>query len=339
MKKDKIIIPIIVVGLSATIGLAYLLNNQEVENTNQIEPEQPPLLPPENFVKKELTTLFNPLVVEYNPITDDYGPKYNLTEQQFKDIFGDLPKFPKDLFETRNLFFNGILKDISRLNESYWKQPEFYAGWTDKLLYKMYVNYSTMLWTPYGVGCFPEIVDYEVLPGSEFTVTTIIHTDFGIDSYQGMVLYYHFPKYAKNMKGENVFEQNVENAKKYIHVEILEPENDPTFEIIRQKLEKEGKYVGVSENERFVLFPPTRYILGNGSVKGFPYDWAKKLVVKIKVDKNCPKDFYVVAFDFRPPSQTVNTEFYWIYKMRYIWQYPLVVKKAFPFFQIIITVR
>jgi len=339
MKKDKIIIPIIVVGLSATIGLAYLLNNQEVENTNQIEPEQPPLLPPENFVKKELTTLFNPLVVEYNPITGDYRPKYNLTEQQFKDIFGDLPKFPKDLFETRNLFFDGILKDISRLNESYWKQPEFYAGWTDKLLYKMYVNYSTMLWTPYGVGCFPEIVDYEVLPGSEFTVTTIIHTDFGIDSYQGMVLYYHFPKYAKNMKGENVFEQNVENAKKYIHVEILEPENDPTFEIIRQKLEKEGKYVGVSENERFVLFPPTRYILGNGSVKGFPYDWAKKLVVKIKVDKNCPKDFYVVAFDFRPPSQTVNTEFYWIYKMRYIWQYPLVVKKAFPFFQIIITVR
>jgi len=339
MKKDKIIIPIIVVGLSATIGLAYLLNNQEVENTNQIEPEQPPLLPPENFVKKELTTLFNPLVVEYNPITDDYRPKYNLTEQQFKDIFGDLPKFPKDLFETRNLFFNGILKDISRLNESYWKQPEFYAGWTDKLLYKMYVNYSTMLWTPYGVGCFPEIVNYEVLPGSEFTVTTIVHTDFGVDSYQGMVLYYHFPKYAKNMKGENVFEQNVENAKKYIHIEILEPENDPTFEIIRQKLEKEGKYVGVSENERFVLFPPTRYILGNGSVKGFPYDWAKKLVVKIKVDKNCPKDFYVVAFDFRPPSQTVNTEFYWIYKMRYIWQYPLVVKKAFPFFQIIITVR
>ena len=339
MKKDKIIIPIIVVGLSATIGLAYLLNNQEVENTNQIEPEQPPLLPPENFVKKELTTLFNPLVVEYNPITGDYRPKYNLTEQQFKDIFGDLPKFPKDLFETRNLFFNGILKDISRLNESYWKQPEFYAGWTDKLLYKMYVNYSTMLWTPYGVGCFPEIVNYEVLPGSEFTVTTIVHTDFGVDSYQGMVLYYHFPKYAKNMKGENVFEQNVENAKKYIHVEILEPENDPTFEVIRQKLEKEGKYVGISENERFILFPPTRYILGNGTVKGFPYDWAKKLVVKIKVDKNCPKDFYVVAFDFKPPSQTVNTEFYWIYKMRYVWQYPLIIKKAFPFFQIIITVR
>lgn len=339
MKKDKIIIPIIVVGLSATIGLAYLLNNQEVENTNQIEPEQPPLLPPENFVKKELTTLFNPLVVEYNPITGDYRPKYNLTEQQFKDIFGDLPKFPKDLFETRNLFFNGILKDISRLNESYWKQPEFYAGWTDKLLYKMYVNYSTMLWTPYGVGCFPEIVNYEVLPGSEFTVTTIVHTDFGVDSYQGMVLYYHFPKYAKNMKGENVFEQNVENAKKYIHIEILEPENDPTFEVIRQKLEKEGKYVGISENERFILFPPTRYILGNGTVKGFPYDWAKKLVVKIKVDKNCPKDFYVVAFDFKPPSQTVNTEFYWIYKMRYVWQYPLIIKKAFPFFQIIITVR
>ena len=339
MKKDKIIIPIIVVGLSATIGLAYLLNSQEVEHTNQIEPEQPPLLPPENFVKKELTTLFNPLVVEYNPITGDYRPKYNLTEQQFKDIFGDLPKFPKDLFETRNLFFNGILKDISRLNESYWKQPEFYAGWTDKLLYKMYVNYSTMLWTPYGVGCFPEIVNYEVLPGSEFTVTTIVHTDFGVDSYQGMVLYYHFPKYAKNMKGENVFEQNVENAKKYIHIEILEPENDPTFEVIRQKLEKEGKYVGISENERFILFPPTRYILGNGTVKGFPYDWAKKLVVKIKVDKNCPKDFYVVAFDFKPPSQTVNTEFYWIYKMRYVWQYPLIIKKAFPFFQIIITVR
>jgi len=339
MKKDKIIIPIIVVGLSATIGLAYLLNNQEVENTNQIEPEQPPLLPPENFAKKELTTLFNPLVVEYNPITGDYRPKYNLTEQQFKDIFGDLPKFPKDLFETRNLFFNGILKDISRLNESYWKQPEFYAGWTDKLLYKLYINYSTMLWTPYGVGCFPEIVNYEVLPGSEFTVTTIVHTDFGVDSYQGMVLYYHFPKYAKNMKGENVFEQNVENAKKYIHVEILEPENDPTFEVIRQKLEKEGKYVSISENERFILFPPTRYILGNGTVKGFPYDWAKKLVVKIKVDKNCPKDFYVVAFDFKPPSQTVNTEFYWIYKMRYVWQYPLIIKKAFPFFQIIITVR
>jgi len=340
MKKDRIIIPIIVVGLSVTIGLAYLLNNnQEVEHTDQIEPEQPPLLPPENFAKKELTTLYNPLVVEYNPITDDYRPRYNLTEQQFRDIFGDLPKFPKDLFETRNLFFNGVLKDVGRLNESYWKQPEFYAGWTDKLLYKMYVNYSTMMWTPYGVGCFPEIVDYEVLPGSEFTVTTIVHTDFGVDSYQGMVLYYYFPKYAKNMKGENVFEQNVENAKKYIHVEILEPDNDPTFKVIKQKLEREGKYVGVSENERFILFPPTRYIMGNGTVKGFPNDWAKKLVVKIKVDKDCPKDFYIVAFDFRPPSQTVNTEFYWIYKMRYVWQYPMIIKKSFPFFQIIVTVR
>jgi len=342
-KKLKLLFGVLVTGVViAGVSTAIYLNNQQrpTEEPTNLNPESPPLIPPEKFTNnRELPTLFNPLVVEYNPITKDYRPKYNLTEQQFKDIFGELPKFPKDLFETRNLFFNGILKDISRLNESYWKQPEFYAGWTDKLLYKFYVNYSAMKWTPYGVGCFPEVVNYEVLPGSEFTTTTIIHTDFGIDSYQGMILYYYFPRYAKNMRGEKVFEQNVENAKKYIHVEILQPDNDPTFEVIKQRLEKEGKYVGINENERFILFPPTRYIMGNGTVKGFPSDWAKKLVVKIKVDKNCPKDFYVVAFDFRPPSMAVNTEFYWIYKMRYVWQYPLIIKKAFPFFQIIICVK
>lgn len=340
-KKLKLVMGIVLTGIVlASIVTALYFKKNDTQTIPNLNPEAPPLIPPENFAQpEELKTLFNPLVVEYNPITDDYRPHYNLTEQQFKDIFGELPKFPRDLFEVRNLFFDGILKDISRLNESYWKQPEFYAGWSDKLLYKLYVNYSTMMWTPYGIGCFPEVVNYEVLPGSEFEVTTIMHTDFGVDSYQGMVLYYHFPKYAKNMRGQVVFEQNVENARKYIHVEIVEPDNEPIFESIKTKLESEGKYVGVSDNERFILFKPTRYILASNKIQGFPSDWAKKLVVKVKVDKNCPKDFYVIAFDFKPPAPAVNTEFYWVYKLRYVWQYPVMVKKEFPFFQITIAVK
>lgn len=339
----KRLVPTLMIAvLVVSVVVVVVVRNiqSSTSGSESLNPESPPLIPPTEFAKlEELTTLFNPLVVEFNSVTGDYRPHYNLTEHQFKDIFGELPKLPRDLFETRNLFFNGVLKDISRLNESYWKQPEFYAGWTEKLLYEKYVNFNVMMWTPYGVGCFPEIVNYEVLPGSEFTVTTIFHTDFGVDSYQGMILYYYYPQYAKNMKGESVFEQSVENAKKYIHVEILEPNNDPVFEQIKAKLEREGKYVGVSENERFVLFKPTRYILSSHQVKGFSSDWAFPLKVKITVDRSCPKDFYVVAFDFKPSSEAVNTEFYWIYKMRYIWQTPIVVKKEFPYFQILVVVR
>ena len=336
--EKKLVFAFGIVTVLLLAGITTIILQPKPNNINQ---STPPIIPPEKFLPSniEVKQIYNPLVIEYNPITNDYRPKYNLTSQQFNDIFGQLPKFPKDLFELRTLFFKGILKDINRLNESYWSQPEWYYGWSPTML-KWYTNPNTMLWTPHGLGGFPEIVNYEVTPGSSFNVATILHTDYGVDSYQGVVLYYYYPSSARDVTGHIAFNQTISNAKRYIHVQILEPDHDPLYYNFKTKLENEGKYVGIDdENERMLVFPPSRYILSPTKVLGFPKDWVKKCVVKISVDKNCPKDSYVIALDFKNPPANLNTEYYWVYKLRYIWNTPEVIHRSYPLFQIIITVK
>lgn len=274
-----------------------------------------------------------------NPYTDDYRPIYaNMTPEQYKVFFDELPKIPKDFYETTKLISEQKLTNFDRLGPEYWKQPEFYPGWLQSVD-GMYIHNNPYEWIAHGYGCYPAAKHVETFPGATFESSTFFMTGYGVETYQGIILSPKFPKHAVNMIGETVFDQDPEKVSKWFDVSIVNPKTESWLKRICENLTSQGKYINVDfDREVLCVLKPTYTKYADGTEDGFPADWAKKVTFKIKVSPDCPKGNYCLILNFRNPSEAINEEMYWIYKL---WYTPAVgyYVKDIPYYQLIITVK
>ena len=111
-----------------------------------------------------------------------YRPEYPYSDETFEE----LPAFPQDFYEIRQLFLTQQIP-ASRLNKSYYMQPEILTSW-DYCSEKFY-NHTYQNIGRYGLGFLPsrfDIYNFEI--GDEITISTIAYASPGISLYQGLKL-------------------------------------------------------------------------------------------------------------------------------------------------------
>lgn len=81
--------------------------------------------------------------------------------------------------------------DISKMEKSYWIQPDFYPGW--EYAEKFYTNHDYSRWGVYGTGAFPAnlrltVPQNELEVGIGYEFWTLYRAGYGVETYQGMKL-------------------------------------------------------------------------------------------------------------------------------------------------------
>jgi len=280
----------------------------------------------------------------WNPLTKDYRPRWKgCTDEEFKQIFKELPKMPQDFYKKYKMFLEGKLTDYDRLEPEYWMQPEFYGLDTD--FFHAYMNRNPTMWRLGQISCMPGFRTVEMKRGATVDISTFMHTSIlGSEVYLGGIVYAFFPDKAVNLKGETIFEQP-KDAERYIHACITSPDNDPLYTSEDFQNHIKGLYTNVNPENRILLWSPTYQLFdveGKKVIKGFDKDWVKKITIEVAVDKNCPSGNYVVALNLTNPSKEIVQEYNWQISSSpyYSFFYPAIreYRPIAPYFQLLITV-
>ena len=202
-------------------------------------------------------------------------------------VFRELPEMPEDFGAVKALLLTGDIDSMcDRLNESYWKQPEFYP--LHELGYNAMLNYDGRRGIS-GYGAFPAEAMTGAKPGDEINTCFFIQTAWVIDSVQGLKLNPVFPDnigFSENGFGPQssirYVEQNGEQNKKYFTLEL---------------------------SQRNILLMPTWGI--------FKYNWTQKINVKVKVSPNTPPGRYIIGAGVSSPDAQYHEEWLWKYKTLY----------------------
>jgi len=105
--------------------------------------------------------------------------------------FESIPERPDDFDAYTREIWKGGLVDLCGLDDSYWKQPEFYGdSWTISKD-KFYTNPDYSRWGVYGQGNIPREISYsfsKLSKGDEFELCSFFHNGFGVWTYQGFEL-------------------------------------------------------------------------------------------------------------------------------------------------------
>ncbi len=344
MKNKKyLLIPIIVISFVLTI----LILNSTIKETNPIggiysDKPYETLIPADQFQQNPVGKyITNP---QYNHLTDDYRPRWDSgTDAQFVRVFQNLPKMPQDFYRKYDMFFKGTLTDYDRLGPEYWKQPEWY-GLNDKF-YDDYINRSETHWRIGEISCRPSTRNIEIQPGNSAILSTYMYSSIlGSEAYLGVILFPFYPETAMTLQGKNIF-TNPSHIEKYVDISIVSPENNEIFEDGDFQQRIVGKYTPLTNEERFVLFPPTYTIVDNQGEKilhGYPENWCYKVELQLTVKSGCPKGNYVVALDARNPPSVVNEEFMWLLTGNPYYSFYFngirTGKPVAPYFQIVFSV-
>jgi len=281
---------------------------------------------------------------QWNEITEDYRPHWaGASDEEFKQIFGNLPKMPQDFYKKYKMFMEGKLTDYDRLGPEYWMQPEFYG--LNQLFFNTYINRPANMWRIGQISCKPSFRYIEVKPGATLQLSTFFHTEIiGSEAYLGGIIHTIYPDSAMNQEGTVIFKQP-DNAEQYITARIISPDNDPIFssDDFQQKIK--GKNINVNDNDRLLLFPAAYSkidVKGEKQIVGFPESWCYKVTAEFSIANNCPKGDYVVALDIINPSWAIIEEYNWIISgyPYYHFFFPAIREwhPVCPFFQVLITV-
>lgn len=278
----------------------------------------------------------------YNNITGDYRPYYeNLTDEEYDWIFGNLPSFPQDFFSIVKLIYEGKLADYDRIDETIWKQPEFYVGW--------FTSYSTAYprnpentWAVEGWSFFPMIKEVSVKKGNIINTTCYLRSGYGVEAYQGMIVRPYLPDSAKNIYGNPIFNQS-DLVSSYFKPRITNPDDS-----IYLSFKDDLTYTNVNPSDWMIVFKPTYSIIkdkyGNFlQYSGFPEDWVRLVYLEVEIADNTPSGDYVVAFDVDAPCFEINQEYYYAKNHEYYGSYyhPVsqIAKSNKPVYQLIIRVE
>ena len=216
-------------------------------------------------------------------------------------VFADLPSYPSNLNEIKILVSYGKIKDLTTIEDKYYKQPEFYLNW-DPSGIDSFFNPPGGYFGAFGYGAYPADTVATVKPGEALKLGTFFKTSWGVENYQGMQLVAVFPEYAESKPGQ------------------IEVSQDPT---------KARNYFDVSIDPSIFILEPTFGV--------FEKDWAKKITVVIKVKPDTLIGKYVVGISpIAPPSEMEDQ---WLnqYGLRYVSAGGQDVGR--PFYQVFIEVQ
>lgn len=312
MKKNIKILAVVSTVIIVGSATAYILSdNNSIGKIPIHEPGSP------SYDYEEGSTIapgeyFDPI---FNDITGDYRPAYDFfSPTQYDWFFSKLPPFPEDFFYIAQLVYQGKITDYDRLDENYWKQPEFYPGWFKSVVNSSYVKPEEWvgMWTPEGYGCYPTIKEITLKNsrGKSVVINTYFRTAFDTNSYQGLIIRPYFPDKAVGILGGTLFEQP-DNVERYISLNILN-EDDKMYNSFKNMLASDN----VGENDYFTILKPTHKIIrdkyGNKiGETGFPDDWVRILQIELNIAEDTPAGQYVVAIKIDKPCDAINQEFYY----------------------------
>lgn len=107
------------------------------------------------------------------------------------DTFKGIPEKPNDFDAYTRDIWKGAYVDLCDMNESYWKQPEFYGDAWEHAKKSFYDNPDYSKWGVYGQGNMPREISYNFenfKKGDEFELCSFFHNGFGVWTYQGFKL-------------------------------------------------------------------------------------------------------------------------------------------------------
>lgn len=198
--------------------------------------------------------------------------------------FRELPPMPDDFWATKSLFLTGILPDFcERLNESYWKQPEWLKNWEQSGLPHMVELKNGREADDFGYGSFP--LEYsirkKVKPGERVYTCNYFMTAYGIPTTQAFKI---VPRYRSQAQlydntflgGEKLPTEQQINVKDYFDIEVS----------------------------------PEELVLGH-TYPYFKNNWIEKVSYLITVKPNTPPGRYILNFDVAPVASETYEQLIW----------------------------
>jgi len=154
-----------------------------------------------------------------------------------KEVFSELPAAAEELSEIAYLLATGKYFSIGYLDETYYKQPEFYPNFKEHGL-TYWTEPDPRYWTPHGYGSYPSEQWAELKKGEteEFTAVVFFYSNWGVQTFQGVTLmqdseskeYFDLEISPQNLLLEPSFPKFYENwAHKIIIRGRLLPETGP----------------------------------------------------------------------------------------------------------------
>jgi len=118
-------------------------------------------------------------------------------------LFAELPSFPHDFYRVELLNSYNHLTDAEMLalNESYWKQPEWYPGF-ELAGISMMNNTNGSVGAVFGYGVYKADARRLAVQGGNFTEVFFLHAGWNVKSYQGFMLVADYNKSAFEVSAE-----------------------------------------------------------------------------------------------------------------------------------------
>lgn len=272
---------------------------------------------------------------EWNACLEDWRPNYGLDCDQQRQVFGLLPKAPRDLSDrAEQTFFNEIsLERLIRESPGtqaaeYWMQPEFWPAWNESRLRQVLWPPEPQ-WTVFGYKFYTVgkglTIGQDALSLGYAEMRILLRPHWGADLWQGFHLYPAYPAMAMKQNGKPMcLVDEVRNEEGDLVCPSREQEirQDPDEVPFRVTIEtpSDSLYLGmlrngVADDDRreggqFYVLPPNH--------PSFLADWARMLTLRITFTLPDPQPgvwFFALYTD--DPSAEVDEEYSFHYGLYY----------------------
>ena len=244
----------------------------------------------------------------YNPCLEDYRPTYGAGCVDQGSIFGALPLVPADMVDVSDRVFRNAQGFITmaRITDSYWRNPEFYPGWSQDHFDDVYMTDRSGIVTPIGFGAYPSITQVVTRPTAEtWTFTFFLKDGWGLTHWQGMVLDIYLPPTALRA---NFDEPLLDDAGNPVTQDTgvaagMNPRfafaNDPVYEAFESDL-----LFPLEADQRMVVLEP--------NYPSFHPGWARAITVEVDLGA-LPQGtwFFLVQADV--PTQEIGELYFYEY--------------------------
>ncbi len=203
-----------------------------------------------------------------NQKTNTTRPDY-LPEVMYKE----LPPFPPDFYKIRTLVWAGMIKDLSKIGEEYWKQPEWFPKF-EKIGVPLLQNPPENRWGAYGISSYPSDAVGNINIGDSLDFYFYIRSSYLVETYQGLRLVTKYPQKAEITTGQKFPDGNSK---------------------ILQDPKEVAQYFDVkTEPSEFILTP---------NFPLFTYNGTRRIKVTITPKPGTPEGDYAIGIDIAKPSE------------------------------------
>lgn len=202
------------------------------------------------------------------------------------EMFVNLPEFPADFYDVRNLVRLGRIADFENLEEKYWMQPEFFPQF-EEIAVPLLQHPPEGRWGAYGLAVFPSDSVVSINPGDSLDVYFFVKSGYLVETFQGIQFNPVYPGKADILSGVEMPDgarsvtQDKNKVEDYFDVKI-DPNPfllEPNFPLYRREGTKKVK-VTLTAKE---YAPQGNYVIGldTGTVaEELEQAWLKKHLTK-----------------------------------------------------------